>query len=146
MDNNAKAIRSGVWYTVANFFTKGIGFITAPIFTRLLTKAEFGVYNNYLSWLAIFSIIITMHMESTLLSARFDFEDKLDEYILSMLSLTTVIALAWMLFFNAFMSRASSFLGLDPVYINVMMVYLIFYQCINFYQIKERYSFEYKKN
>ena len=37
-NNNVKALKSGIWYTAANFLTKSIGFITTPIFTRLTMR------------------------------------------------------------------------------------------------------------
>ena len=83
MSNNKKALKSGVWYTASNFLVKSIGFITTPIFTRLLTREDFGLYNNYISWLASITIIVTLNLDSTLISARFDFKDNFDEYILS---------------------------------------------------------------
>lgn len=144
--NNIKALKSGLWYTVSNFAVKGIGILTTPIFTRILTKAEFGLFNNYTSWLSIMSILVTMHLESTLISARFDYEDRLDDYIFSVLSLSATIALVWMLIINIFKNAISSFTGVDPIYLNVMMVYLLFLPGVNFFQIKERYLFEYKKS
>ena len=36
-----QAIKAGAWYTVSSFLIRGIGFITTPVFARLLTKAEF---------------------------------------------------------------------------------------------------------
>ena len=53
MNNNAKALKSGFWYLIANFATKAMALITTPIFTRLLTKEEFGEYNNFISWMSI---------------------------------------------------------------------------------------------
>lgn len=41
--NNVKAIKSRIWYTAANFIMKGVGFITMPIFTRMLSHEEFGL-------------------------------------------------------------------------------------------------------
>ena len=79
MNSSRQALKSGVWYTLSNFLVKSIGFITTPIFTRLLTKEDFGLYNNYLSWLAIITIIVTFNLDSTLISARYDFENKFDE-------------------------------------------------------------------
>lgn len=70
--NNEKALKSGVWYTVANFIMKGIGFITTPIFTRLLSHSEFGLYSNYASWLQTFTMFVTLNLASTFISARFD--------------------------------------------------------------------------
>ena len=58
MSNDIKALKSGAWYTVANFLTRSVGLITTPIFTRLLTKSDFGAYSNYTSWLSIAIIIL----------------------------------------------------------------------------------------
>lgn len=143
--NNIKALKSGIWYTASNFLIKSIGFITTPIFTRLLTKYEFGAFNNYTSWLSIFTIFVTLDLESTLISARFDFKDKFDEYILSVLSLSTISACLWLIFANVFIDPLSKFLTLEKSYINIMLVYLLFLPAINLFQARERYRYEYKK-
>ena len=144
--NNKKAFKSGIWYTISNFLIKGIGFITTPIFTRLLSKEEFGVYNNYLSWLALFTIFVTLNLESTLISARYDYEDKFDEYILSVLSLSTLSAVFWLMIVNMFPTFFGNLLNLDREYINIMFVYLAIYPSISMFQAREQYYFEYKKN
>ena len=142
---NSKAFKSGIWYTASNFLVKGIAFLTTPIFTRLLTKADFGLYNNYVSWLAIATILVTLNLDSTLISARYDFEKKFDEYILSILSLSTISTVLWFVIVNLFSEAFVSFLGMDLVYINAMLVYLMFLPAVNLFQARERYLFEYKK-
>ena len=52
--NNVKALKSGIWYTAANFIMKGIGFITMPIFTRLLSHEDFGLHKVLLHLLQNF--------------------------------------------------------------------------------------------
>ena len=141
----SKAIKSGIWYTISNFLVRSIGFITTPIFTRLLTKAQFGLYNNYTSWLAVLTILATMNLESTLISARYDFEDRLDEYIISVLAFSTASSLVWCVLLNALYGVLSPWLGLDRIYINCMIMYLIFIPAIHLFQAKERYYFGYKK-
>lgn len=145
MNNNAKALKSGVWYTISSFLIRSIGFITTPIFTRLLSKAEYGAYNNYTSWLQILTIFVTLDLESTLISARFDYKDKVEEYILSILSLSTVSALAWLVVANIFAEPISEFLSLEREYINAMLIYLLFIPAIHLFQARERYRYEYKK-
>ena len=44
----SKAIKAGVGYTLGNILVKGIGFISLPIFSRLMTTEEFGVYNIFI--------------------------------------------------------------------------------------------------
>ncbi|MGN0416179.1 MAG: lipopolysaccharide biosynthesis protein [Agathobacter sp.] len=143
---NNKALKSSIWYTISNFLVKSIGFITTPIFTRLLTKEEFGIFNSYSSWLAILTIFVTLNLEATLASARYDYEDKFDEYILSVLALSSISALVWIAIVNIFSEQFTRVFDLNRTYINAMMIYLLFLPAVNLFQSRERFSFEYKKN
>lgn len=145
MNNNKRALKSGIWYTASNFLIKSIGFITTPIFTRILSKEEFGIYNNYLSWLALLTIFITLHLESTLISAKFDFKEDFDEYILSILCLSTLLGLIWIIVFNLFSEHFTEFLNLNKLYVNAMLVYLLFYPAVCMFQTREQYYFRYKR-
>ena len=150
MDNgqgaaNVKAFKSGIWYTASNFRVKGIPFLKTSIFSRLLTKADFGLYNNYVSWLAIATILVTLNLESTLISARFDYEKRFDEYIFSVLTLSTISTAIWFVVVNCFSDLFVSLLGMDIMYINAMLVYLLFLPAVTLFQARERYLFQYKK-
>lgn len=146
MENSYKALKSGVWYTASNFLVKSIGFITTPLFTRLLTKTEFGIFNNYSSWLTIITIFVTLNLESTLISARYDYEENFDEYILSVLSLSTLSCLFWFIVLNIGYPFFSGLTNLNRVYLNSMLLYLLFLPAVNLFQTRERYLFEYKKS
>lgn len=146
MSNNAKALKSGLWYTAANFLTKSIGIITNPIFNRLLTKAEVGAYGNYTSWLSVLVILITLNLESTFISARYDFEKDFDSYASSMLVFSSISSLIWFVLLNAFSGFAVERMNIDRSYINCMCVYLLFLPAVNLFQTKERYRFGYKKS
>ena len=39
------AVKAGLWYTIGNIALKGCAFLTLPVFTRLLSTSDFGVYN-----------------------------------------------------------------------------------------------------
>lgn len=142
---NRTALHSGVWYTASSFLAKGIVFITTPIFTRLMTKAEFGLFNNFVSVLSILTILVTLNLESTLISARYDFKDKFDEYILSTLSLSSISVVSWFVLIRVFTDFFQDLLGVEAVYLSAMMVYLLALPAINLFQARERYLFEYKK-
>lgn len=144
--NNIKALKSGVWYTVSSFFSKSIVFLSTPVFTRLLTKKEFGAFNNYLSWVALLMIFVTLNLDSTLISARFDFKEKFDSYILSVLFLSSLSGMLWITVININRVFFQRLFDLPITYINIMLVYLIFYPATTLFQAREQYFFEYKKN
>jgi O-antigen/teichoic acid export membrane protein len=52
-----KLLKDSAVYTVANLFTKGIGFLLLPIYIRLLTQSEYG-YLDYVNALSSFVVII----------------------------------------------------------------------------------------
>lgn len=144
MDNSGKALKSGVWYTVSNLLVKSIALLTTPIFTRLLTKADYGNYNNYLSWQNVVLIVVTLNLESSLISAKFDYKDKLKEYIFSILTLSTLSVAIWTVIINVFQTGFSDLFGIALVYINLMMLYCCFYSSVNVYQVSERFHYRYK--
>lgn len=141
---NVKALKSGIWYTAANFIMKGIGFITIPIFTRLLTHDEFGLYSNYASWLHTFTMFASLNLGVTFISARFDFENDFDGYISSVLSLSTFSILIWLLIVNLFPTFFTTITGVEFKHLNIMMLYLLFAAAIDIFQTRERYYFNYK--
>lgn len=146
MNNDAKAIKSGFWYLLSNFAVKVMAFITTPIFTRLLSKEQFGEYSNYASWAAIAVIIVTMSMESSLISAKFDYEKNLNQYNYSILSLTLVSTAVWALIINLLSGFFEDLTGLRLFYLNLILIYCFFYAVINVYQISERFHFRYKRS
>lgn len=140
---NQKALVSGIWYTASNFIIKALSVLTLPLFTRLLTEEQFGDYNTYISWQNIIIIIASLNIESTLISAKFEFRN-LDQYILSVLTLSTVSTCIYIVIFNVFHDTFTGIFGMSQLNMNFMMAYIIFYVSINMYQMKERYSFQYR--
>jgi len=147
MDNtNKKAFKSGIWYTAANFLTKSIGIITVPIFTRLLTKQEVGAFGNYTSWLAVFMILVTLNLESTFISAKFDYKKEFDSYVSSMLLFSSVSALAWLCVLTLFSDFVVGRTNIALPYLYCMFAYLFFIPAVHMFQTKERFHFGYKKS
>ena len=142
--NNIKALKSGVWYTAANFITKSIGFITTPIFARLLSHTDYGLYSNYASWLSSFKVVATLNLGASFISARFDHEKDFDGYISSTLVLSSVVTGVWALVINLFPEFFSSLTGVDIQHINIMVVYLLLFAAVDMFQTRERYYYEYK--
>ena len=146
MSNDSKALKSGIWYTAANFLTKSIGIITTPIFARLLTKNEVGAYGNYTSWLAVMIILVTFNLESTFISAKYEYEKDFDSYVSTMALFSGTSALVWTLLFHIFSEFAVAKMNIDMTYINCMCMYLFFLPMVNLFQARERYRFGYKKS
>lgn len=144
-NTNKLAVISGAWYIVGNFLVKGMAFLTTPIFTRIMSKDEFGDYSNYLSWSGIVLIVLTMSIDTSLISAKFDYEKKLSQYTLSTLSLILLLSFLWLAVVNIFSVFFTELMGLSIAYINIILIYGFFYLCVNFFQNTERYLYRYKR-
>ena len=55
-------LKASVMYTIAGLLTKGLSFITMPIFTRLLSVEQIGMIANFTSWQSILLTITTLSL------------------------------------------------------------------------------------
>lgn len=99
-----KAVKAGLGYTVGNIFIKGINFITLPLFSRLLTTEEFGIYNVFASYEAILYVIVGFAIHSSIRSANLEFNGQIKKYTASVsliyLMNTTVMLILAVIFGN----------------------------------------------
>ena len=146
MDLNRKALKSGFWFVLANLIVRAMSLITTPIFSRLLTKAEYGEFSNISSWLHIAIIVVTMRMEASFISAKFDYKDRLDQYNLSVLGLTGISTAFWILLVNVLPGLFTGWLDMRLLYINLILVYCFFHAVVNVFQMNERYAYRYKQS
>ena len=79
----SKLVQAGGWYTVTEFFLKGITFLAIPIFTRILTPSDYGLQSIYSTWANILSIVCCLNLNSSIAKAKFDYEDDFDNYVSS---------------------------------------------------------------
>lgn len=86
-------IKAGFLYTFSNMLIKAIPFLTLPIFTRLLTTEDFGIYNVYLSYESILSVIIGVGLSGTIRAASVTFTENFQGYISAILLLQILVAI-----------------------------------------------------
>lgn len=88
-DNDYKKISA--YYLFGTLFSKGLAFFTVPIFTRIMSTNDYGIVNTYNSWVAILSMIIGLTLHMGIRAAFIDYEEKIDEFMSSMISVTLII-------------------------------------------------------
>lgn len=145
-NETAAVLRSGAWYTAAIMIEKAVWVLNIAFLTRLLTKAEYGIYTNYISWLNILTILATLNLESTLISAIRDFRDKLDSYLLSLLGISGTVTGLWIVLVLVFRSQAEAIMQLDFRYILCMLIYLLFLPTITLFRNRERFAYHYRRS
>lgn len=144
MSMNKKALTAGVWYTISNFLVRGIGFLTTPIFTRILSQTDYGNYVNYTSWVSLLTILTTLEMYVSINRARFDYEDDLNGYISSVALCGTTITTACYAVVICFQDFFVDFFGMDMIYIHIIFLYLLVEPALPLLSTQYRLSMKYK--
>lgn len=143
MENAAKA---GIWYTISSIVLKGISIFTTPIFTRLLTTSDYGIVQTFLSWSSIFSILCSLNLGYSIGRAKQDFPGKLNGYIGAMESLSMLVTAVIGITAVVFVKPVSRILGLYPILIVLLVLYVLVQQIISLNQASFRYQYRYKEN
>ena len=109
-DSGRKAVRAGVGYTIGNLLIKGLAFLSIPIFSNLLSTADYGVFNTYSAYMSLFTVVISLGLPSSIRTAHYDFGERSKEYI-SCGALLIVMNLALFLALGALCRQALELYG-----------------------------------
>ena len=141
---NKRAGKAGLWYTVGNILLKGCVFFTLPIFTRLLSTEDFGIYNTYIAYEGLISAFLGLGLYGTVKNAKLDYPDRFDEYISSVFSLSVIVLFTVILLANALYPLYSSFIGFSRFIVNCLLLQSFGTYFIHFYGTKLNVEFRYK--
>lgn len=143
--NSALALKAGFWYVFSSFVVKAIGFITTPIFTRLMSKADYGEFSNFASWLATLGIITSAELYNTLARGYYDHKDDFDGYASSVTILGAMITAAVFLIFLLCKGFIYNVVTIPPQYTLLFFGILLSQSAKQVFMAKERTLYRYKK-
>lgn len=143
-ETNASTAKIAIWYVIGNFFAKGMAMISTPIFTRLMSKSEYGQFSNFTSWESIITILVTLDFSSSIARAKYDFDERMNEYISSILIFSNFVTLCAYFFVEFNQSFFETLFSMDILYIRMLFVYLLFMPAFSYLQLKHRIYKKYK--
>lgn len=101
--------KSVIWQLAGKFALQGIAFFTTPIFTRLLSKADYGYTTLYMSWASILGLILGLQTSGSFQNALLKFnKDEQEKYYSSIMSISLisfVLCLICAVLFNDFLAK-----------------------------------------
>ena len=139
-----KVVKAGIGYTVSNFLIRGIGFITIPIFSRLLTTSDYGLYNTYEAYAGIFMHIICLALYTSLKNAKYKYKDHYYEYVSSILLVQLFSAGCWLIFCSIFLKPLSNLFGIDKVCVLLMIVEALGSGILTLYNVDASIDYSYQ--
>lgn len=139
-----KEIKAGIWYTISNFLGRGIVYLVTPIFTRLLTKEQFGEFTNFTSWISVLLVIITLDLYTSINRAYFDFKNEFDKFISTIAIISIAFTIIIYTIVNFYSGYFISLFKMNLEYIQLMFLYLLFFPAYSFFQNQQRIKGKYK--
>ncbi len=113
-------------YTLSSVLVNGISFFVLPIFTRLLSTEEYGVFGLYSSYFSIFELLIAFGGFATVKMAKFDSTLDYEEYVSTILIVPLMVTLFIALIFNITLLFVKDFLSLNSILWNCLFVSAMF--------------------
>lgn len=132
---------SALVYTVGLVLIRGLGFISAPIFTTLLTPEDYGLTNTFATWTLLFSTVFSLYTQGSLAAAIKDYKGQdYENYVTSSITLSTLSFLVFNLCCLVNLTFFSRILGYSR-FITVMLLVSSYTTFIfNYYQTKLIYE------
>lgn len=146
--SKSKVLKAGMGYIIGNYLLKGISFITIPLFSRLMSTSEYGLFNTFIAYESIVYIFIGFALHSSFKNARYKFIEsdnestRYDRYVSSAILFVLINIFIWSLILIFFYNDISGIFKLDKFSILLILLYsggMAILSCYNSY-----ISLEYK--
>ena len=144
---NKKAAKAGLYVVFMQMLVRGVTFLLTPVYTRLVSKAQYGELRVYESWLLIIVPVMSLSLYRSIERAKYDHEEDFDHYVssavmCSYISIFVFISAISLFFRQFFMDKTDMNL--------IMYIYMIFYTfaytATLSFQRREKQMMRYKVN
>ena len=139
-----KAVKAGAWYTVGNVLIKGLSFLTLPIFTRLMSTADYGLYTTYVAYESIMALVVSLGLHASYKTAKVEFPGRIDSYVSSVSVLPLFFSLVFIVFLSPFSEAVSSLLGFSSVFVYIMICQALGSSIVTSYNCRIGLDFDYR--
>lgn len=143
MSDNKKVIKAGIGYTVGNYLLKGLSFITIPIFTRIMSASDYGLYNTYLSYEALLFVIVGFSFHASLKNAKYKFDTKFTAYVSSVVYIQLISLVCWIVVANLLYTFLKSYMNYSRWLIDLLLIYCFATSVIQVYNAYLGLRYEY---
>lgn len=139
-------LKATFWFLICSIIQKSISLVTVPIFTRLLSVEEYGIYISYLTWLDIFMVFTTFKLNFGVFNKGMTkYKDEKDEYVSTMQVITSFLTIVFLFVYIFFRKQFNQLTELSTWIILLMFIEMFFYPAISFWILRERYELKYIK-
>lgn len=138
-------VKSSLWFVICNIVQKGIALVSTPIFTRIMTTDQYGIYTVYQSWYQIIVIFATLELSAGVFNnglTHFPEEKKI--FVSTLQGLSTTITAILFLVYCINIEFWNRTFDLPSLFIFAMFVQLLFEPAYLFWSAEQRYTYRYR--
>ena len=137
--------RAGIWSIISGLVSRGVGVVGTPIFTRLLTPAEYGVYPLYTTWLSLISsVVISSFAGSAIYRGLQRHSERKEEFISAATGLGLTICLGISAVCLIARDTVTTITGLTSGSIMLLLFEIALSSVLAFRSALLRYEYKYK--
>lgn len=139
-------VKASIWFTICSFLQKGISIVTMPIFTRLLSTAEYGRYSIYVSWYNIFIIFMTLNIHKEIFNkGLIENDEAKDEYTTNQMGLIIVLGIIFTVLYAMFHNIINTVTSLSIFLTTFLILEVVSNSIVSLWTARKRFDYEYKK-
>lgn len=139
-------VKASVWFLICSILQKGIATISTPIFTRIMSVDEYGLFNVFLSWMSIITVIVSLQLFAGVYVQAI-IKYKKEESVISStfqgLTLSSIIL--WLIIYLIFHRFWNKIIGLNTFQILCMFCLIWGTSIFSFWAAEQRVKLKYKK-
>ena len=143
-EDDKSTAKAALYYMICQLLVRGMAFLTTPIFSRIMNKAEYGMVSNILAWEAVLYPLLTLNLRVTINKSRYDYDNDNDSYLASILTISGFVVFVVYLIAEINQGIATHLLGMEMKYIRILFLYIIFYVAFDYQQIQYNIFLKYR--
>ena len=141
-----KPAMASIWYFISSGVVRGVGVVGTPIFTRLLTPDEYGLFPLYSTWLGIVTVIVSLEMTGSAMYRGLErYKDNKREFVSSSFGLFSVIFLAFCILYFTFSNIWNSITGLSTLASSLLLIQVFLNTAIGLYVGYAKFEYRYRE-
>lgn len=139
-------VKASLWFVICAVLQKGIGTITTPIFTRIMTPDEYGQFNVFTSWQAIISVFVTLNLNAGVFAQGVvKFAKERAVFVSALQGLCLFLCCVWTIVYLVTESFWNQLFGLTTVQMLSMLLMIWLSAVWGFWSMTQRVDFLYRK-
>ncbi len=139
-------VKASIWFLLCSFIQKAISVLTTPVFTRLLSTAEYGQIGVFQSWYGIAIVIVPVCLSAGMhTQGLVKFSDEKDLFTSSLQGLVLLLVLIWSVVYLLFSSFWNHLMGLTTIQVISMLVMTWTFSVVGFWSNEQRVGYRYRR-